>query len=90
MKKIIVAVAALALLSVAGCASTTPAPSPKNTSDAVREMTVALAGQCKANEVAQGADFKACFNQQLDAAVEQIKRYQKCVSPVGCKPNSEQ
>ncbi len=84
------AVSALALLSLVGCATTQPAPSPKNTSDAVREMTVVLAGQCKASEVAQGADFKACFNQQLDAAAEQIRRYQTCLSPVGCKPNSYQ
>lgn len=91
MKKGFVAASALALLSLAGCAvSTPPASSPKITSEAVREMTVALASQCKANEVAQGADFKTCFNQQLDAAVEQIRRYQRCVTPVGCKPNSEQ
>lgn len=89
MKKGIFTASALALFSLAGCASTKPAPHPKNTSDAVREMTVSLASQCKANEVAQGADFKACFNQQLDIAVEQIRRYQKCVSPAGCKPNQE-
>ena len=46
------AVSALALLSLVGCATTQPAPSPKNTSDAVREMPVVLAGQCKAREVA--------------------------------------
>ena len=82
------AVSALALLSLVGCATTQPAPSPKNTSDAVREMTVVLASQCMANEVTKGMDFKVCFKQKLDAAVDQIGGYQKCASPVGCKPRS--
>ena len=90
MKKGIAAATVLALVSITGCVSTAPGTSQTNTSDAVRDMTVVLAGQCKSNEMAQGVDFKACFNQELDAAVEQIRRFQKCVAPVGCKPNSEQ
>ena len=88
MRKCKIAASVLVLLSIAGCASTSQHPAPKTTPDAVRELTVALAGQCKASEVAQGTDFKACFNSQLDTAVEQIRRYQQCVTPVGCEPNS--
>ena len=90
MKKGIAAATVLALVSITGCVSTAPGTSPTNTSDAVRDMTVVLASQCKSNAMAQGVDFKACFTQELDAAVEQIRRYQKCVAPVGCKPSPEQ
>lgn len=90
MKKGFFAASALALLSLVGCGSTSvsPPPSPRNTEDAVREMTVVLASQCMANEVTKGMDFKVCFKQKLDAAVDQIGGYQKCASPVGCKPRS--
>ena len=80
------AVMLLAIMSLTGCASTPPATNPKSTSDAVRDLTVVLAGQCHANAANLGTDFKTCFNHQLDAAVEQVREYQKCVSPVGCQP----
>jgi outer membrane biogenesis lipoprotein LolB len=86
--RITLAASVLALLSLTGCASKTPAPPQKNTSDAVSDVMVVSVHQCLKTTDQNSPEFKVCLSQQLDAAAEQIRRYQKCVSPVGCKPDT--
>jgi hypothetical protein len=74
------------LLGLTGCAAPVTPPQPETTSDAVRKLVVSLAGQCKVATDQKGVDFKACLNEQINVAVDEIRRGQKCVSLEGCRP----
>lgn len=75
---------------LAGCATPSASSTPRSTSDAVREVAVIAAGECKKDTEHNSSDFNACFGQKLKAAVVQIERYEKCVSAIGCRPEPGQ